>query len=68
MTPRQLNERGKYLFRTYAPELPEPIPVCSWVYTRTLEDGRHEFRCGQCGEVQVRDELIGCRKEQVCRA
>lgn len=62
-----LAERIRYLSRVYHPELPEPVMICSWEYTKTLNDGRHEFKCSQCGDVQVVNDLLGGTETRVCR-
>ena len=63
-----LAERIRLVTRRYTPELPEPEMVCSLVYSRTLEDGRHEYVCSQCGDVQVVGELIGAMETRICQA
>lgn len=62
-----LAERVRFLSRLYTPELPEPVMVCSLVFNRTLDDGRYEFKCSQCGDTQVNRELIGATETKVCR-
>jgi len=55
------------LHRRYSPELPEPVMVCSLVYNRTLEDGRHEYKCSQCGDTQIVEQLLDATETRVCR-
>jgi len=62
-----LAERVRMLSRRYTPELPEPQIVCSLVYDKTLEDGRHEYKCRVCGGTQIVSELIGATETRVCR-
>jgi hypothetical protein len=62
-----LAERIRLVTRRYSPELPEPQMVCSWAYSRTLEDGRHEFRCSVCGDTQIVDDLLSGAENRVCR-
>jgi hypothetical protein len=40
---------------------------CSWAYSRTLEDGRFEFKCSHCGNTQITTELLGAMEERACR-
>ena len=44
----------------------KPQVICSWRYVRTLEDGRHEFKCAGCGDVQIVKELIGGTQTRTC--
>jgi hypothetical protein len=62
-----LAERIRLVTRRYSPELPEPRMVCSLVYDRTLEDGRHEYKCSQCGDTQIVDQLLDATETRVCR-
>jgi len=55
------------LHRRHTPELPEPAFVCSLVYDKTLEDGRHEYRCSQCGDTQIVNDLVGATETRLCR-
>jgi hypothetical protein len=62
-----LQERILMLHRRYSPELPEPVMVCSLVYNRTLDDGRHEYKCSACGDTQIVVELLAATEKRVCR-
>jgi hypothetical protein len=62
-----LAERIRLVTRRYSPELPEPVMVCSLVYDRTLEDGRHEYKCSQCGDTQIVVELLAATEKRACR-
>jgi hypothetical protein len=62
-----LTERGRLLSRRYTPELPEPVMVCSLIYDKTLEDGRHEYKCSQCGSTQIVNELDDAIETGECR-
>jgi hypothetical protein len=62
-----LAERIRLVTRRYSPELPEPKMVCAWAYSRTLEDGRYEFKCSQCGDTQITSELIGATETRMCQ-
>jgi hypothetical protein len=61
-----LAERIRLVTRRYSPELPEPVMVCSLVYDKTLDDGRHVYKCSQCGDTQIVGELIGATETRVC--
>jgi hypothetical protein len=41
--------------------------VCSLVYSRTLDDGRHEYKCSYCEDIQIVEELLGRIENRVCR-
>ncbi len=41
--------------------------VCSWEFVRKLDDGRYEYRCAVCGDVQIVDQMIGATETRVCR-
>ena len=41
--------------------------VCSLVYNRTLDDGRHEYKCSQCGDTQTVNDLVGATETRECR-
>ncbi len=62
-----LVERIQMLSRQRTPELPEPQMVYSLVYNRTLDDGRHEYKCSQCGDTQIVSELVGATETRACR-
>jgi hypothetical protein len=66
MVIMNLHERILMLHRRYTPELPEPVMVCSLAYSRTLEDGRHEYVCSQCGDSQIVRELLEATETRVC--
>jgi hypothetical protein len=62
-----LAERIRLVSRRYTPELQEPQMTCSWVYSRSLENGRHEYKCSRCGDRQIVSELIGATETRTCR-
>jgi len=67
MTLVSLAERIRTVLRQ-DPTLPSPVMVCSLVYSRTLEDGRHEYVCSQCGDTQIVNDLIGATETRICQA
>jgi hypothetical protein len=62
-----LADRIRLVTRRYTPELPEPVMVCSLVYNRALDDERHEYKCSQCGDAQIVDQLLDATEPRVCR-
>ena len=59
-------ERARRIAAQNFPGVPFQV-TCSWVYSRVLDDGRHEYKCSQCGDTQIVSELIGPTETRVCR-
>jgi hypothetical protein len=63
---QETTERARRIAAQSFPGVPFRV-ICSWVYSRTLDDGRFEFKCSQCGNTQITTELLGTIETKVCR-
>ncbi len=61
-----LRERVLMLHRMYTPHLPVPRFICSWVSTGKV-DGKEEFKCSACGDVQYTNDLLGQIETRTCK-
>jgi hypothetical protein len=66
MNYRDITERARRIAAAVLPGVPFQT-VCASEYVRQLDDGRYEYRCTVCGDVQVVDQMIGATETRVCR-
>jgi len=66
MNRQDIADRARRIAAQNFPGVPFQV-ICSLVYNRTLDDGRHEFKCSRCHDTQIVDELIGATETRECR-
>jgi|HubBroStandDraft_5_1064220.scaffolds.fasta_scaffold687482_2 hypothetical protein len=65
-TASDIAERARRIAAENFPGVPFRV-ICSWVYSRTLDDGPYEYVCSQCGDTQIVQDMIGEMETRTCR-